>query len=343
MKTEWTFSTAYAVNPDAIYVACAADELEPDERFTMLYRWSVPLQRKTGAASPWFYKAVDWLITSVSIYIDEINDEWQLCALSEEGDVLYTGGGKGYVIEKIPGAGVASPDATALGYLSDLQQIGDHLYAAGFSGQVYRRDGPNQWVHMDQGILQAPGLRRGHYSIQVINGPHEEAIYVAGCSHEDGYPVRASYWNGKVWRDLKLPAAAERITNLYVESETRIWMCGANGTLLLGNAADGFQSLSTVDDNQLFLSVCKFEEKIYLGSNLGLFVYKPYAHDEGIQKVLTHMQPELQDANIVDAVDQVLWSIGPKDIARFDGQRWERIHHPDNPRIGGATPKPAKP
>jgi hypothetical protein len=32
-------------------------------------------------------------------------------------------------------------------------------------------------------------------------------------------------------------------------------------------------------------------------------------------------------------VDGVLWSIGPKDIARFDGQAWVRIHDPDNPRI----------
>lgn len=343
MKTQWTFSTAYAIAGDAIYIACAADAYESFARYTALYQWDSQLQVKLRSDSPWLYKNVDWLVVAVTAFVPSSDEDWRLCALSEEGDVLYTGGGKGYVIEKIPGAGVSSPDATALGYLSDLQQIGDRLYAAGFSGQVYRRDGPDQWVHMDQGILQAPGLRRGHYAIQVINGPHEEAIYVAGCSHEDGYPVRASYWNGEIWRDLKLPPAAERITNMYVESETRIWMCGANGTLLLGNAADGFQSLSTVDDNQLFLSVCKFEEKIYLGSNLGLFVYKPYAHDEGIQKVLTHMQPELQDANIVDAVDQVLWSIGPKDIARFDGQRWERIHHPDNPPIGGATPGPTKP
>lgn len=51
-------------------------------------------------------------------------------------------------------------------------------------------------------------------------------------------------------------------------------------------------------------------------------------------KVVTDLHPDLQDANIVDSYDKVLWSIGPKDIARFDGKKWERIHHPDNPRIG---------
>ncbi len=338
MKTTWTFTTAYAYAGDGIYLSCAADIYEDFARFTNLYKWDPQLQEQLGDSQPWFYKSVDWRACSVTALIPERDDAWWLCALSEDGEVAYSGSGN--LPEQIPDAGVRSPQSFGYGYLSDLQQIGDHLYAAGFSGQVYRRAGPNQWAHMDQGILQAPGMRRGHYSISVINGPNEEAIYVGGCIHEDGYPVRASYWNGNVWRDLKLPDSAERITNMYVESDTRIWMCGANGTLLLGNAQDGFQNLSGVDDNQLFLSVCKFEEKIYLGSNLGLFVYKPYAHDEGIQRVLTHMQPELQDANIVDAVDGVLWSIGPKDIARFDGHRWERIHHPDNPPIGGSAPTP---
>lgn len=73
---------------------------------------------------------------------------------------------------------------------------------------------------------------------------------------------------------------------------------------------------------------------MYLASNLGLFIYDPNDHEAGIQKVVTDLHPDLQDANIVDSYDKVLWSIGPKDIARFDGKKWERIHHPDNPRIG---------
>jgi hypothetical protein len=43
--------------------------------------------------------------------------------------------------------------------------------------------------------------------------------------------------------------------------------------------------------------------------------------------------PELQDAHVVDACDGVLWSIGEKDIARFDGKQWVRVDHPDNPPI----------
>ena len=52
------------------------------------------------------------------------------------------------------------------------------------------------------------------------------------------------------------------------------------------------------------------------------------------QVIKVNSKGVVTDANIVDSYDKVLWSIGPKDIARFDGKKWERIHHPDNPRIG---------
>lgn len=65
--------------------------------------------------------------------------DWWYCALCEEGRILFTGGG--YTTEEIPGAGVNRSDSVGWGYLSDIQQIGDHLYACGYSGQVYKRWG----------------------------------------------------------------------------------------------------------------------------------------------------------------------------------------------------------
>lgn len=335
MKTSWTFTHCYVVAGDSIYVACAADVYEDFARHTHLYQWDPELQRDSHGSSPWFYKQVDWRATALTALIPEEGDDWWLCALSEEGDVLFTGGG--YTSEKIPGAGVFSEGAKLWGYVADLQQIGEHLYVCGYRGQVYKRFGPNDWRHVDDGLLQAPAPETPMaeaIALSAINGPHESAIYAVGYQHCEGLPPRAFYWDGLTWRLIELPGNAERLTNLYIESEQRIWLCGSNGSLLLGNAQEGFKNLSTAQDNQLFTSVCRYREKIYLGSNLGLFVYDPKRHQDGIQPVVTGMKPELQDANIVDAYENVLWSIGPKDIARFDGAKWQRIHHPDNPKIG---------
>lgn len=321
-----TFTNAFTYLDDFVFFAAAGDEYENFAPFTRIFQYS------NDPTPRWWHGDKNWRVSSFSHFFSCEEKLDCVVALSEEGnlsfysDVLQNS-------ELILGAGVYNESAGGWGYLSDLQQIGGHLYATGYAGQVYKRLGPDHWIHFDDGVLQQSGMQGGQYSVQVINGAHENAIYIAGCINAPYYPARASFWNGSTWQDLKLPDVAERITNLYIESESRIWMCGSNGTLLLGNASEGFKSLSTVDDNQLFLSICKFQNMLYLGSNMGLFVYDPNEQTNGIKKVVTGMTPELQDANIVDHVDKMLWSIGPKDIARFDGFKWERIHHPDNPQI----------
>ncbi|MFN3437115.1 MAG: hypothetical protein ACK41V_05435 [Acidovorax sp.] len=327
MSVELTFTTAMAFTDSSVYLSGAGDALDTFARFTRVARYD------SNYDPQWGRNDQDWRAVSLTYFGPKHEDFDDVVVLSEEGDVRYIGD-HAPLLEKIRGAGVFSEGASGWGYLADVQQIGDNLYACGYKGQVYQRRGPNDWRHIDMGLLQdAKTERKNRIALSVINGPHEAAIYAAGYQHADWLPPKAFFFNGNQWREIALPPVAERIVNMYVETENRIWMCGANGTLLLGNAQDGFKSLSTVDDNQLFTSVCKFQEKMYLASNMGLFVYDPANHGAGIQMTKTNLKPELQDANIVDSYDKVLWSIGPKDIARFDGQNWERIHHPDNPPI----------
>jgi hypothetical protein len=328
MKKPMTFTNAVAITDEWLAVCSMADEMDANERFTRLFQYV------EEDKSDWWYDDQDWKSRSLCYFGPAHEDFDDFVVLSEEGDVRYFTK-KAPILEKIPGAGVYSEDAQGWGYLSDIQQIGDYLYACGFCGQVYKRFGPNDWRHVDSGLLQAADTPQNEaFGLSAINGPHEKAIYAVGYRYTEWYPPCAFFFDGKNWRELELPEVAERLTNIYVENEECIWLCGSNGTLLVGNAHQGFKSLSTTEDNQLFLSLCLFKGKIYLGSNMGLFVYDPAKPKEGINQVRTKLLPELQDANIVDCAGEVLWSIGPKDIARFDGKNWTRIHHPDNPRIG---------
>lgn len=320
-----TFRTGAAGARFVICLSAAMDAFDPTEPYSRIYFFNQKAQNL------WTFNEHDFVIPSVCVWRAPNTNQRIFVALSENGQVVFLGPNQ--VQEQIHEAGLHHTRSKGFGYLNDIQQIGEYLYACGFSGQVYRRIGEHNWVHMDEGILQQPGMNGGEYFVQVINGFSAQGIYIAGSENLRGYPPRADFWNGKQWSRLNLPKSAGRITNIFVESEEKIWMCGSKGTILLGNAHDGFLNLNEFEQNYLFLSICKFKEKIYLGSNLGLFTFNPIDFSEGINKVHTAMKPELQDANVVESVDDVLWSIGPKDIARFDGIKWERFHHPDNPPI----------
>jgi hypothetical protein len=321
-----TFRTGEAGASFVICLSGAMDAFDPSEPYSRVYFFN------QHATNLWTFNEHTFVIPSVCVWRNpETPTNRIFVGLSENGEVVFLGPQQ--IEERIPDAGLHHDSSKGYGYLNDIQQIGDHLYACGYSGQVYKRIGENEWVHMDQEILQPPDMKEGEYFAQVINGPHEQAIYIAGSENLSGYPPRSDFWDGKKWNRLQLPKSAGRITNIFVESEDRIWMCGSKGTILLGNAKNGFSNLNEFDTKYLFLSICKYKDKIFLGSNLGLFNFNPDDPFERISNVWTGMDPELQDANIVQSVDDVLWSMGPKDIARFDGLKWERFHHPDNPPI----------
>jgi hypothetical protein len=328
MSDAVSFVVAIPYAADRLFVGASPDDEAANSPYSVWYTFV-----GTDESEPWTHYVNRWWPVAATKFVQPANEggDWALVGLSDGGDVDFNFGDDP-VVEKIPGAGIHSTDSEGWGYMSCLRQVGQHLYAAGGAGQVYKRLGPNQWVHMDAGLLQTRDVSE-RLLPRAIAGPHEAAIYLVGSISASGQPPFVCFWNGQHWTHLPLPEVAERLTGIHVESEQRIWLCGANGTLLLGNATDGFTSLSTVHDNQLFLSLCRFQGQVYLGSNLGLFVYDPARPGAGIRKVVTGLTPELQDANVVDCAEDVLWSIGPKDIARFDGQRWERIHHPDNPPI----------
>jgi hypothetical protein len=307
------------------------DAFDPDECYTRVYYWN-----EKNAPDPWGFDEHDCLIPAVCVFRDPASpDRRVFVALSENGEVALLH--PQLLQERIADAGLGQPLSRGFGYLNDIQQIGDHLYACGFSGQVYKRQGENDWVHMDHGILQSPDLADGKYFVQAINGPHERAIYIVGCEYFTGHPARADFWDGQTWRRLSLPVTTKVLTNIYVESEERIWFCGDDGTLLMGNARDGFVTMNPLGLTFIITSVSKFQGLYYLATNVGLYQFDINNPNRVFRKVRTKLEPELTDANVVEAVDDVLWSIGPKDVARFDGVKWERFHHPDNPRIGGPS------
>ncbi len=326
-----TFITGLSYLKDKLYISASPDDDEPYAPYTLWY-----VYHHEDLIEPWAHTSTEWWAVSCCKFTSQSSSKFAISGLSQEGDLYCLFDDLTVVLEKIQGAGVNSTDARNWGYLTCLKQIGEHLYACGYSGQVYKRVSENNWEHIDQGLLQTPVEANEtveRIALTAVDGPSENAIYAIGYKSIDYVPPVVYFYNGQKWFNIKLPEIAERLTAIFVENDKSIWLCGANGTLLAGNAFDGFRNLSTVSDNQLFTSICKFNDLIYLASNVGLFAYDIQNHSKGIYAVLTGLVPDLQDANVVCAEGGIFWSIGTKDIARFDGSSWQRIHHRDNRHI----------
>lgn len=312
-----TFRTARAARRSIIGLAGAMDAFDPHEPYTRAFLFV------EGREPPWTFSAHDEVICALCLWRDPAPGSLRyFAALAESGKAII-------LTPTIDVERIVPSDRAHHGYLIDIEQIGGRLYVCGNGGQVYRRESGGHWVTMDDGIVRGSGSQATNFIAQVIGGAHESSIYVAGCDEAPHLPPHLEHWDGTAWSRVALPQTAGRITNMYVESETRVWLCGAKGTLLLGNVREGFHSVGPSGGNHLFLSVTAYKGAMYLASNLGLVRLAGSVFED----VKSGLTPEIRDANIVDVADDVLWSIGTKDIVRYDGQTWERFQHPDNPLI----------
>lgn len=172
---------------------------------------------------------------------------------------------------------------------TQIRRIDGALYVCGIGGTVYRRT-QSGWQAMDQGLAQnadalfhdlAQGIRDraqlGEEAVPMnslttrlddlvmlyaIGGRAADDLYVAGF---DG---RLYHWNGARWQ----PIATGTLAHFYCmdASLSKILLGGVQGTLLEGNAAEGFTALLDVGADVNFWHIARFGDAIYLGTGDGL-------------------------------------------------------------------------
>lgn len=320
-----------AIEANSLYIATQLETLDPRETaHTRMSTYAPERQEK-----PFGYHDFEDNIVSVHAYRVLPEDKHRFVGMGRHGLVHFRRGGAtpSNRTEQIPGAGML--DDNNGGLMSHLREIGGQLWACGQRGQVYRRFARDDWRHVDQGLFveldPAKFATPGDYAKAMISGPMLNCL--DGSSGSDVYAVGdagfMAHFDGKAWHRIALNTD-EHLQWVRCYGPSEIWVCGYNGTVLKGDAREGFKEMSSVDDNQAWVCLSKFQNKVYLCAEEGLYFFD----GKSIQEVKTKLKPELQDAWRVDHADGVLWSFGVKDLARFDGKKWERIHHPDNERIG---------
>jgi len=236
--------------------------------------------------------------------------------------------------------------------LNGINQIGERLYACGGGGQLYVRRGDQDWSSLTEELLwdvdnwnntrnlgeHLDGSEWEDFMDQWeeeqerdnpkvllidINGPTENEIYMCGGEG------RVFLWNGEEIENLD--CGMERLLGtIHVSKKDDIWICGTDGEILRGNHEDGFDDVSTPEGTHLLTSVTTYKGKQIFASltnPFGLFEFDE--EDETLKKITPRLKPALKSIHTVQAVGDVLWVIGSKDILRLKDDKWERIEHPD--------------
>lgn len=300
---------------------------------------------KHDADEPWVKSEGDFHTAKITSFTPDLSkrEESYFVVLASEGEVHHLHPTDPFS-EKIEGANR---------HLHSLKQIGEKLYICGSRGQIYVRDGEQDWNPLTGELLwdidnwnntrnmgpkdsSDPEWKnfRKQWRIEQertnpkillmdVNGPSEEEIYLCGGKG------RVYLWNGEEIENLDC-GMEHALSKIHVSQNNDIWIIGLRGQILRGNNEEGFDDISTPEETNLLTSVTTYKGKhIFTSSTnpFGLFEFNE--EDETLKKITPRLKPALKSIHTVQAVGDVLWVIGSKDILRLKNDKWERIEHPD--------------
>jgi hypothetical protein len=199
------------------------------------------------------------------------------------------------------------------GDLRDLRWIGEHLYTAGMSRQVYRREASRSWVRMDDGVVQPLG------NLEVVGFNS-----IDGCSESDLWAVG---FRGEIWRCLNGQwHEADSPTNVILHrvrtiSQDLTFACGQKG-VLLRRRGDMWEIVDHSATDEDLWGMEWFQDNLYVAS--ASEVYRLGAGDE-LEPVLKSLGKPWTSRDL-HGNRGALWSFGPKHIAwTEDGQSWHDV------------------
>ena len=335
-RSESLFIQAFAVTGPHSFVLSASFDGEinvlsgPYSRF---YRYD---------KGRWLCVEVEAALIGIIIINDSVLGSEELIVLGTEGDVWLVG--DRIRTEHIPNV----EKGQYLCSLRVLSSTGGQLFALGFEGHIFRRhDGA--WLNDDEGVLgfDPPLPRKRAVDVGQLTDGSDIATLANGDQYFCGSVATARpalFWRPagtRRWQWLGYavddPAYDYLVPiTLLVEEPDTVWVAVDEGAMLKGNAATGFRIASEfaqrpawAGDRVWFNNAVFYCGEIYAGSNFGAFRLRP---DGSWQYAGPDVPPKHGEfpfgGGSLGVSGDVLWSFGPRDVARFDGREWQRVPMP---------------
>jgi hypothetical protein len=350
IRGPYTFTTFAAVSATEFYVAASPDGND----------FGYPFARVAHFTSDRLeFVDFDFWVSDMALS-DKTNPTASGISILAESGQYVLDVRRPQVIEQIANVIASAETGPMLGYLHAIANIGNCTFSCGDGGQTYIRSTAGNWRVLDQSlldqkmppgetdvleILRNPSLidnpdymnkhlkeldERNSLDLQDIAGISKDDIYV--CGGRGNIERELLHWDGQAFRSLLPPRTNPQIytsslSRLLIESDDRIWVCGQRGALLSGNAKEGFSEDPVASGfDTVFYDMAMYGGKLHIAALEEIF-----RHD-GTQLTPLRIDVERKDrgAHTLQAIDGVLWAVSPKDILRFDGNKWERIPYPGN-------------
>ena len=336
-ESEELFLTAAAgVGPDA-FVFSAAVEGERyglSDRYARFYRYD---------AGRWLCVEVAASISVLLVIQPPDAGGEGLVVLGADGEVWFVGDNTRS--EQIPVG-----DSQILGDLTRLRQTAGTYFAAGLSGQCFRRQG-SSWGGDDLGVrgFEPSFPRKGAVDQGEITDINDIATLANGDQYLCGSVATARpalFWRPRGigrwhWLGYAIdnPAYDYMVPNLIlVEPPDTVWITTNKGVLVKGNAARGFQIATDVavatrggaaGVRASFSNAVFYDGAIHAGSNIGPFRLRANGGWDEFAPVRTVEPGDLPFANgLLDVSGNVLWAFGTRSVARYAGQQWAPVPMP---------------
>ena len=186
-----------------------------------------------------------------------------------------------------------------------VTNIAGKAYAAGLGGIVYRLDEFLKWVPMDKGLPTS-------LNIEAIDGFDDGDIYAVGDA--------GALWrfDGRKWSNCDLPTNVN-FNAVKCAGDENIYVAGNDGCLLCGQP-DTWEFLAEDETHETFWDMEWFGGELYLSTIS--FVYRL---QNGKLELVDFGDHTPDTCYQLSAAKGFMWSIGARDVMKFDGKTWTRI------------------
>jgi len=201
-----------------------------------------------------------------------------------------------------------------LRHITFVRPVGHHIFALGMSRMVYARSLGGGWRRMDDGVRiprQSPEID----GLKAIDGNENGELVVVG--------LRGGVWTRKdgPWRSVDSP------TNLKLE--TVQWMSdtyyvGGGGGLLLKGESDSLKIVQHTAGSETFWSMAKYRGELFI-STRRKSLWKLVGDDLEPVKLPGGANTT---TGWLHANDDVLLSVGERDVLVYDGTQWTSLDPP---------------